>query len=64
VRQHERYAGTLNPLDEFGKRVARDEHDHCEICGIRIPLMPEDASAEEMLCDTCLDRSERARRLR
>ncbi len=27
----------------------------CEGCGIPIPDMPEDASWEELLCDTCLD---------
>lgn len=28
----------------------------CEGCGIPIPSAPEDASADELLCDTCLDK--------
>lgn len=44
-------------LIQVGKQVRAgrdtDQHDHCESCGIRIPLLPEDASADERLCDRC-----------
>lgn len=38
--------------------IKNDDHNHCEGCGIRIPLLPEDASFEENLCDQCLNRLE------
>jgi hypothetical protein len=36
----------------------------CELCGIAIPEMPEDASGEELLCDHCHQRIEHANDLK
>jgi len=38
--------------------MAYENQDKCEGCGMSIPHIPEDATADERICDTCLEAEE------